>query len=73
MSEFYASISGSRGTATRQGSKHSGISGHIRGWHIGARVSCYYDPETDKDTVRIFKTGGSKGATPEELIAEFTD
>ncbi len=71
MSHFYADIQGNRGEATRGGTKGSGISGHIRGWGIGASVECYYDDESGKDIVRVFKTGGSNGRSRKELIAEF--
>ena len=60
MSRFYASIQGNRGEATRGGSAASGIYGHIRGWHIGARVDV--DARTvgsDLDVVRVELTGGS--------------
>lgn len=61
MSHFYASIQGGKGMATRQGTKNSGIEGHIMGWRIGARVLCTYDPETDLDICKVFATGGSSG------------
>ena len=48
-----------RGEATRMGHKSSGISGHIRGWNIGARVECSH--EDGKDVVRVYKTSGSSG------------
>lgn len=38
MARFYSSIQGNRSEATRMGTPASGISGHIRGWNIGARV-----------------------------------
>lgn len=59
MSHFYADIQGNRGQATRQGTKNSGIEGHIRGWNVGAKVECYYDDELDMDFVRIYLTSGS--------------
>ena len=62
MSRFYGSLNGSKGEATRQGSKASDMRGHIRGWHIGARVTVYAD-ENDKDTVTIIITGGSSNST----------
>jgi hypothetical protein len=71
MSHFYAEIQGNRGAATRGGSKDSGISGHIRGWSVGARVECYYDDETGKDIVKVYKTHGSNGSGNTELIAQF--
>jgi len=75
MSQFYASIEGNRGPATRQGSKASGIHGHIRGWHVGAGVSCFVDGggETAKDSVVVSKTAGSSGfGTQTGTIATFT-
>ena len=72
MAQFYASIQGNRGQATRMGTKNSGIDGHIRGWHIGARVTVNHDEKTGKDIVRVYKTLGSSGFGS-ELIAEFTE
>jgi len=73
MSQFYGSIEGSRGKATREGSKASGMEGHIRGWNIGARVICSYDEHSGKDTVKVYKAGGSGKPSSQELIAEFTE
>ena len=70
MAHFYASISGAAGEATRLGHKNSGITGHIRGWNVGARVDVTH--EDGRDVVRVFKTGGSNDSHG-TLIAEFTD
>lgn len=59
MAQFYAEIQGNRGGASRMGSKDSGISGHIRGWHVGGSVSC--DHNEGKDHVVVSLTGGSSG------------
>ena len=72
MSHFYADIQGNRGEATRGGSKDSGIDGHIRGWHTGARVVCHHDDESGKDIVRVYRTGGSSGKRGQELVAEWS-
>lgn len=72
MSHFYASIQGARGEATREGTKKSGITGHIRGWNIGARVDCYYDNESGKDVIRVWQTSGSHSTKRDVLITEFT-
>ena len=71
MAQFYAHIQGNRGEATRMGTKDSGISGHIRGWTIGARVIMSH--KDGKDTCTVYRTGGSDGAGGDELIAEFTE
>ena len=60
MSQFYAQIEGSRGAATRQGTKNSGMYGHIRGWRIGAKVVCFDD---GGDCVRVDVTGGSNDSS----------
>lgn len=70
MAQYYASIQGNRGEATRMGTKTSGIDGHIRGWNIGARVVITH--ENGRDVVRVYKTGGSRN--PSNIghqIAEF--
>jgi len=59
-SRFYASIQGSRGEATRQGTPASGMYGHIRGWDIGCRVGMATNTH-DRDMVSIDLTGGSNG------------
>ena len=60
MSRFYASIEGQAKTqATRQGSKNSGITGHIRGWDLGIKVEGKSDRTDNLDTFNIWITGGS--------------
>lgn len=61
MAQFYASIQGNRGQATRMGTKKSGMSGHIRGWNIGCRVYMHYNEETKQDECTVSITSGSKG------------
>lgn len=62
MSRFYASIQGNRGPATRQGTRPSGIEGHIRGRNIGVRVWGYVNDD-GKDVFVIHKTSGSNHLT----------
>ena len=74
MARFYASIHGQApSTATRRGSKSSGISGHIRGWDSGVRVEGSYDPDTDTDEFRVYATAGSNGYGADRLIATIVD
>jgi len=61
MARFYAEIKGNRGAATRTGSASSGISGHIRGWDLGALVEVDVDPATGKDRLTVYRTSGSNG------------
>ncbi|MFA5238402.1 MAG: hypothetical protein WC476_01665 [Phycisphaerae bacterium] len=73
MSQFYASIVGNRGEATRQGTKNSGITGHIRGWNTGGRVNCYYDADKKADVVEFYLTSGSNERGKSQFIARFIE
>lgn len=70
MAQFYASIKGSRGEATRMGSKASGITAHVRGWDVGVKVRVFVDERTGLDCVLVTRTSGSNGSD-REVIAEF--
>lgn len=72
MSRFYASIQGNRGQATRQGTKNSGMTGHIRGWNIGVSVSCGVN-EKGKDEIRVSLTGGSSDPFAKKDLGTFTE
>lgn len=61
MAQFYASIQGNRGQATRMGTKTSGMDAHIRGWNLGANVRLHYDEDKETDVLIIEITGGSNG------------
>ena len=71
MSRFYASIQGSRGEATRQGTPKSGIQGHIRGWDMGVSVMGSVD-ENGKDSFNVYLTEGSNGKG-EMFIGTYTE
>ena len=71
MAQFLASIQGSRGEATRLGSKESGMVARVNGWNVGARVELYH--EDGRDVVRVYRTSGSNNHRSAELIAEFKD
>ena len=73
MAHFYADIQGDRGTATRTGTKNSGINGHIRGWGSGINIRAIYNSETNKDIFLISITGGSNNPTIKERIFTLTE
>lgn len=76
MSHFYASIQGNRGEATRQGHRGSGITGHVRGWNTGIRVTGYVvisEDGQEHDEFQVVLTGGSNGRTSEKYIGTFTE
>lgn len=72
MARFYAEVHGNRGPASRMGTSASGMSAHIRGWRVGARVECCADGE--HDLIRVYRTTGSNGSCGADvLLAELTD
>jgi len=71
MANFRAVIQGQRGQASRLGSKSSGITASVNGWHLGVEVIAYHDKETGRDIFRVYKTEGSGyNRGRKELIAE---
>ena len=68
MAQFYASIQGNRGQATRMGTKNSGIQGHIRGWDVGVAVECSVDKD-GHDVCYVYATQGSNDARARRCIA----
>ena len=71
MAQFRGSMEGQRGSTSRLGSKKSGFNATINGWDWGIRVIATH--VDGKDVFRVWRTGGSTGATPETLIAEIVE
>ncbi len=71
MAQFYASIQGNRGGATRMGTKSSGITGHIRGWDSGFKVVCEHDRDLG-DVCYVYLTKGSNNSSG-RLIASYSE
>lgn len=70
MSQFYGEMFGSaKTTATRRGHRTTGLRAHIRGWEVGVEI--HVGERDGKDTVSVWKTGGSNGGRG-DLLAEFT-
>jgi hypothetical protein len=59
MAHFYGSMQGARGETTRTGTAASGLWGHLRGWHVGAKVSLHC--QDGEDEVSVGATAGSSG------------
>ena len=72
MAQFYADIHGNKGRATKEGTKKSGIKGHIRGRDIGAIVYMEYNEKTQQDECTIHLTNGSTGNKRAKLLGLFT-
>lgn len=71
MSHFYASIQGSRGEATRRGTKSSGMTSHTHGWHFGVKVVMRTD-ENGEDVADIYLTPGAEGEIYTQHIGTFS-
>lgn len=67
MSALYGTIDAdaSRTTASRRG--HRNITGHIRGWTLGVRVSGRIDGE-GRETFDVYLTSGSNGGPSDVLL-----
>ncbi len=68
MAQFYGTMEGGRGSATKTGTKKSGLCAHVRGWNIGARVCLMHNKGSGKDEVHIFETSGSHATRHDKLI-----
>jgi hypothetical protein len=68
MSHFYAGIHGSRGPATRQGTKESGISAYAQGWQSRLAVGFHYNATADQDDGAIQIGGGPSGSSSTRSI-----
>lgn len=58
MAHFYSSIQGSRGEATRSGTKSSGISAYVQSWTAKTCVGMAHDYETGRDSTHIILVPG---------------
>lgn len=74
MAQFYAEIKGcAKTTATRRGTKTTGIFSHTRGWTSGVKVNlCHLGhsgPQKKQDHITITLTSGSNGGPERELFS----
>lgn len=69
MAQFRSVIRGMRGEASRLGSKQSGMSAHVDGWHTGATVRI--DHIDGRDRVSVYRTAGSNSNGSKTLVAQW--
>ena len=67
MGHFIGRIQGARGETSRLGSRQSGISASIKGWHNGVNIYGGWSKESG-DVFEIHATGGSTGGHRSKLI-----
>lgn len=61
MAQFRGTLEGNRGSASRLGTKNSGLIGTVNGWHVGLTLNARHDPDADTDRVSAELQGGSSG------------
>jgi len=67
MAHFYGNIDGSaNSSATRCGTKESGLNAHIRGWNIGVQVRLVH--VDGQDIIEVFETNGSNDPLARDLV-----
>lgn len=59
MAQFRATIKGSRGRASRLGTKKTGMVVTVNGWTAGVIIYADHDPDTGRDSFTIYRTAGS--------------
>lgn len=71
MAQFLGSVSGTRGEATRLGSKNSGLTVQANGWNVGVTVHArHVDGE---DVFDVYATSGSNHRRSDELLFTITE
>lgn len=73
MAHFIGYLQGSRGEASRLGTKKSGITASVNGWDFGIKVCLYHDETTGKDKATVYSTDGSNGYGKGKLIGIFEE
>ncbi len=68
MAQFYGTLLGSHGQASRLGGKASGLNTIAASWNGGIEVSIHYNSETGEDRFCIYQTPWH-GQGINELIA----
>ena len=71
MAHFRATIQGTRGEASRLGTKSTGIQASINGWDIGLNVDIIHN-EAGQDKILVSLTGGSNQKGEKVYLAGLT-
>lgn len=73
MAHFYSTIQGSRGSASRCGTKNSGLTATANGWDIGSEAWLHHNHTLDRDEVTLYVTTGSNGNKRKRLPTIYLD
>ena len=69
MSHFYGTLQGSRGEATRCGTKNSGLGTYAAGWSGAVRTHVWHDTQIDRDRYEVWEAPW-KGIGNSKLLAK---
>lgn len=69
MSYFYGTLQGSRGQATRCGTKNSGVTTQAASWNGAVQVDLWYDKEKDVERYRVYQVSWH-GKGVHQILAE---
>lgn len=69
MSHFYGTLQGSRGEATRCGTKRSGVTTYAAGWGGAIRVYVYHDEDTGEDRFTVHQVSWRGNGYEEEIAS----
>ena len=69
MSHFYGTLQGSRGEATRCGTKNSGLVTYAAGWSGAVRTHVWHDTQIHRDRYEVWEAPW-KGIGTSKLLAK---
>ena len=72
MANFYGTVQGGKGLASRIGNKISGMTVTCNGWNSGIRIEAYVD-SNGIDTFKVYQTSGSTNSTSDKLLTMVND
>ncbi len=67
MAHFYGTVQGSRGEASRLGSKANGLNAHIASWQGAVDVRLWHDSKTGRDMANVYLTRHHGSGTEKSL------
>ena len=68
MAQYRGTIQGQRGSASRLGSKASGLTTYTASWQGAVRVSLWHDSRTDTDMADVSLTTHTNGSGSERVL-----
>ena len=74
MAQFRGTLKGSgKLTTSRLGGKSTGLTTTCNGWYVGVTCVAHHNEKSGLDEIHIYRTGGSAGGDPTDLVAVVTE